>query len=154
LSDAGSEVRMRKNRRAKASVVEPIGEQTGTLSPEAAPEEAQASGNWLSERDFKRTLDLVDRTCQELRASEERAEQLKATSDEMLQDAEKRLEAAQEHIQQAEERAVRAEDWSRHVEDRAVRADARAIEAERRAHALEEWADSIQGAIGELRPSK
>jgi hypothetical protein len=116
----------------------------------AAPEEHQAQTEWLSERDFTRTLELVDRTCKELRASEARADQLRGKLDAMRQETEEKLEAAEERIRRAEERAMRAEDWAKHVEERAVRAEARATEAEQRADALEEWADTIQGTIEEL----
>jgi hypothetical protein len=119
-------------------------------APQPEPQDHQAQTEWLSERDFTRTLELVDRTCKELRASEARADQLKVKLDATLQDREEKLEAAEERIRRAEERAVRAEAWAKHVEEWAVRAEARATEAERRADALEEWADTIQGAIEEL----
>ena len=119
-------------------------------APQPEPQDYQAQTEWLSERDFTRTLELVDRTCKELRTSEARADQLKAKLDATLQDTEEKLEAAEERIRRAEERAVRAEAWAKHVEERAVQAEARATEAEQRADALEEWADTIQGAIEEL----
>ena len=119
-------------------------------APPAEPHEKQARTEWLSERDFTRTLELVDRTCKELRASEARADQLSGKLDALRQETERKLEAAEERIRRAEERAVRAEDWAKHVEERAIRAEARASESEQRADSLEEWADSIQAVIEEL----
>jgi hypothetical protein len=156
---------MKKNRRS-SGVAEPRGvlgkppklEIVGGTprpisAPPAEPHEYQAQTEWLSERDFTRTLELVDRTCKELRASEVRADQLRGKLDAMRQKTEEKLEAAEERIRRAEERAVRAEDWGKHVEERAILAEARATEAEQRADALEEWADTIQGAIEELSPT-
>ena len=118
-------------------------------TPKPRPEEAHTPGEWLSHGDFVRTLELVDRTCRELKASEARLQKLTAKYEELEQHTEGRLEAAQEQIRSLQERAAQAEEWARHLKDRAARAEARAIEAEERADALEEWADNIQAVIEE-----
>jgi predicted S18 family serine protease len=112
--------------------------------------QAVESKEWLSERDFLRTLELVDRTCQELRASEARVRSLSAEYEKRLRETEERLETAREQLQYAEERAQRTEGWARHLEERTITAEARAIEAEERANALEEWADCIQATVEEM----
>jgi hypothetical protein len=84
-------------------------------TPAADAEQTDGPNEWLSERDFTRTLELVDRTCQELRASETRAEQLRAQLDEARRRSEEQLEAAYERIRCAEERALLAEERARHA---------------------------------------
>jgi hypothetical protein len=112
-----------------------------------SPRPAQPDTNWLSEQDFMRTLELVDKACHDLRASEERVRMLEVQREELLQHAEEKFEAAQDLIRSAEERAARAEGWAKHLEERTIRAEARAIEAEERSNADREWLIRIQRAI-------
>jgi hypothetical protein len=105
------------------------------------------AGSWLSERDFMRTLELVDRACHDLKVSEERVRTLEARHEELLQHAAEKFDEAQDLIRAAEERASRAEQWAKSLEERTIRAEARAIEAEERCNAQEEWLGRIQRAI-------
>ena len=113
-----------------------------TLPPAPHREE-----NWLSEQDFIRTLELVDRACHDLKASEERVRILEADREQLLKHAAEKFEEAQDIIQSAEERAVFAEQWARSLEERTARAEARAAEAEERANAQEEWLARIKRSI-------
>ncbi len=113
-----------------------------TSAPVPQPQE-----NWLSEQDFMRTLELVDRACHDLKASEERVRKLEADHERLLEHAAKKFEEAQELIHLAEERAEFAEQWARSLEERTARAEARAAEAEERANAQEEWLARIKRSI-------
>jgi hypothetical protein len=127
---------------AARSLVEPAANDAMPLGPVRGEAE-----NWLSERDFMRTLELVDRACHDLKVSEERVRTLEARHEELLQHAAEKFDEAQDLIRAAEERALRAEQWAKSLEDRTVRAETRAIEAEERAKAQEEWLARIQRAI-------
>ena len=94
-----------------------------------------------------RTLELVDRACQDLTASEERVRKLEAEHEELLQHAAEKFDEAQDLIRSAEERALIAEEWARSLEERTARAEARALEAEERANAQQEWLARIQRSI-------
>ena len=120
---------------------------TESAATDASSPDAQPEGNWLSERDFMRTLELVDQACQDLTASEERVRKLEAEHEELLQHAAEKFDEAQDLIRSAEERALRAEEWARSLEERTARAEARAIEAEERANAQQEWLARIQRSI-------
>jgi hypothetical protein len=137
---------------------------SGSPRASVSPDDGRApsaDGNWLSERDFIRTLELVDRSAAELEAAEARARELEAQHKELLEHASEKFEAAQALIRSAEERALRAEAHSDTVEERAKRAEARAREAEQRALAAEarakeaedrskvdrEWLVRLQDAI-------
>lgn len=123
-----------------------------TAANDASPPDAQPEGNWLSERDFMRTLELVDRACHDLKVSEERVRRLETEHEELLQHAAEKFDEAQDLIRSAEERALRAEQWARSLEERTEQAEARAIEAEERANAQQEWLARIQRSIERFGP--
>jgi hypothetical protein len=101
-----------------------------------APAEAtngQAAPTWLSERDFARTLELVDRAAEDLEVAERRIRELEVQHETLLQHANEKFDAAQSLVRAAEERALRAEAHSESLEERARRAEARSREFEERA---------------------
>jgi hypothetical protein len=96
-----------------------------------------------SERDWVKTLYLVDQASDALRIAEERIRELEARNEELVQRAADDLKSAQSMIHAAETRALRAE--------------ARAKEAEDRARIDREWLMRIHDAMeqfGAPRPSR
>jgi chemotaxis protein histidine kinase CheA len=89
-----------------------------------------------SERDWVKTLYLVDQAADALRAAEERIRDLEARNEELVRRATDDLKAAQTMVHAAETRAVRAE--------------ARAKEAEDRARADRDWLLRIHDAMENL----
>jgi len=85
--------------------------------PEEGPEAADRKGP--SERDWVKTLYLVDQAADALRAAEERIKDLEARNEELVQRATDELKAAQAMVQQAESRAMRAETRAKEAEERA-----------------------------------
>jgi DNA repair exonuclease SbcCD ATPase subunit len=85
------------------------------------PEESGESGDRKgpSERDWVKTLYLVDQAADALRAAEERIKDLEARNEELVQRATDELKAAQSMVQAAESRAMRAETRAKEAEERA-----------------------------------
>jgi hypothetical protein len=86
--------------------------------PEEAGEPA-ADRRGPSERDWVKTLYLVDQAADALRAAEERIRELEARNEELVQRATDELKAAQSMVHAAEMRATRAETRAKEAEDRA-----------------------------------
>jgi len=91
----------------------------------AFPQEEQA-GDYApdrkggpSERDWVKTLYLVDQAADALRAAEERIRDLESRNEELVQRATDELKAAQSMVQAAEMRAMRAETRAKEAEERA-----------------------------------
>jgi hypothetical protein len=101
-------------------------------------EEAELFGdrNGPSERDWVKTLYLVDQAADALTAAEDRIRELEARNEEIVQRAAEELKAAQTMIQAAETRALRAE--------------TRAREAEERSRTDREWLMRIHDAMEQL----
>ena len=72
-----------------------------------------------TERDWVKTLYLVDQAADALRAAEERIRDLEARNEELVQRATDELKAAQSMVQAAESRAMRAETRAKEAEERA-----------------------------------
>ena len=72
-----------------------------------------------TERDWVKTLYLVDQAADALRAAEERIRDLEARNEELVQRATDELKAAQAMVQAAETRAMRAETRAKEAEERA-----------------------------------
>jgi hypothetical protein len=72
-----------------------------------------------SERDWVKTLYLVDQAADALRAAEERIRDLEARNEELVHRATDELKAAQSMVQAAESRAMRAETRAKEAEERA-----------------------------------
>ena len=72
-----------------------------------------------TERDWVKTLYLVDQAADALRAAEERIKDLEARNEELVQRATDELKAAQSMVQAAESRAMRAETRAKEAEERA-----------------------------------
>jgi hypothetical protein len=105
-------------------------------SAQKAPGDAangQGTPTWLSERDFARTLELVDRAAEDLEVAERRIRELEAQHETLLNHANEKFDAAQALVRAAEERALRAEAHSESLDERARRAEARARDFEERA---------------------
>jgi hypothetical protein len=103
------------------------------------PEESAEGGadrKGPSERDWVKTLYLVDQAAEALRAAEERIRDLEARNEDLVQRATDELKAAQSMVQAAETRAMRAE--------------ARAKEAEERARVDRDWLMRIHDAMEHL----
>ncbi|HEX2724257.1 MAG TPA: hypothetical protein VHN20_00390 [Beijerinckiaceae bacterium] len=101
-------------------------------------EEAELFGdrNGPSERDWVKTLYLVDQAADALTAAEDRIRELEARNEEIVQRAGEELKAAHTAIQAAETRALRAE--------------TRAREAEERSRTDREWLMRIHDAMEQL----
>ena len=101
-------------------------------------EEAELFGDRTgpSERDWVKTLYLVDQAADALTAAEDRIRELEARQEELVQRAAEEIKTAQAMIQAAETRAVRAE--------------ARAREAEERSRTDREWLMRIHDAMEQL----
>jgi hypothetical protein len=85
--------------------------------PEEGPDAADRKGP--TERDWVKTLYLVDQAADALRAAEERIKDLEARNEELVQRATDELKAAQSMVQSAETRAMRAETRAKEAEERA-----------------------------------
>lgn len=72
-----------------------------------------------SERDWVKTLYLVDQAADALRAAEERIRDLEARNEELVHRATDELKAAQTMVHAAETRAMRAETRAKEAEERA-----------------------------------
>jgi hypothetical protein len=72
-----------------------------------------------SERDWVKTLYLVDQAADALRAAEERIRELETRNEELVQRATDELKAAQSMVHAAETRAMRAETRAKEAEERA-----------------------------------
>ena len=86
--------------------------------PEEAAD-APADRKGPSERDWVKTLYLVDQAADALRAAEERIRDLEARNEELVQRATDELKAAQSMVHAAETRAMRAETRAKEAEERA-----------------------------------
>jgi hypothetical protein len=84
---------------------------------EAPPAGADSRGP--TERDWVKTLYLVDQASDALRAAEERIRDLEARNEELVQRATDELKAAQSMVHAAETRAMRAETRAKEAEERA-----------------------------------
>lgn len=89
-----------------------------------------------TERDWVKTLYLIDQAADALRAAEERIRDLESRNEELVQRATDELKAAQSMVHAAEARANRAE--------------ARAKEAEERAKVDRDWLMRIHDAMEHL----
>ncbi len=87
--------------------------------PQEDAAEPAADRRGLSERDWVKTLYLVDQASDALRAAEERIRDLEARNEELVQRATDELKAAQSMVHAAESRAMRAEARAKEAEDRA-----------------------------------
>ena len=85
--------------------------------PEESGDPADRKGP--TERDWVKTLYLVDQAADALRAAEERIRDLEARNEELVQRATDELKAAQSMVQAAETRAMRAETRAKEAEERA-----------------------------------
>ncbi len=88
----------------------------------AFPPEETADGvdrKGPTERDWVKTLYLVDQAADALRAAEERIRDLEARNEELVQRATDELKAAQSMVHAAETRAMRAETRAKEAEERA-----------------------------------
>jgi hypothetical protein len=85
--------------------------------PEEGPEGADRKGP--TERDWVKTLYLVDQAADALRAAEERIRDLEGRNEELVHRATDELKAAQSMVQAAESRAMRAETRAKEAEERA-----------------------------------
>ena len=86
------------------------------------PEESAEQGpdrKGPSERDWVKTLYLVDQAADALRAAEERIRDLEGRNEELVHRATDELKAAQSMVQAAEMRAMRAETRAKEAEERA-----------------------------------
>lgn len=72
-----------------------------------------------TERDWVKTLYLVDQAADALRAAEERIRDLEARNEELVQRATDELKAAQSMVKAAEARANRADERAKAAEDQA-----------------------------------
>ena len=86
---------------------------------EEAADHPVADRRGPSERDWVKTLYLVDQAADALRAAEERIRDLEARNEELVQRATDELKAAQSMVHAAEARASRAEARAQEAEDRA-----------------------------------
>jgi hypothetical protein len=86
---------------------------------EEAAEAGGADRRGPSERDWVKTLYLVDQAADALRAAEERIRDLEARNEELVQRATDELKAAQSMVHAAESRAMRAETRAKEAEERA-----------------------------------
>lgn len=103
--------------------------------PDETPD-ANGDRKGPTERDWVKTLYLVDQAADALRAAEERIRELEGRNEELVQRATDELKAAQSMVQAAETRAMRAE--------------TRAKEAEERARVDREWLLRIHDAMEHL----
>jgi hypothetical protein len=87
--------------------------------PEEAAEAGTERKGGPSERDWVKTLYLVDQASDALRAAEERIRDLEARNEELVQRATDELKAAQSMVHAAETRAMRAETRAKEAEERA-----------------------------------
>ena len=87
--------------------------------PQEEAVEAGAERRGPTERDWVKTLYLVDQASDALRAAEERIRDLEARNEELVQRATDELKAAQSMVHAAETRAMRAETRAKEAEDRA-----------------------------------
>ncbi len=89
------------------------------FAPEDDRETPQADRPGPSERDWVKTLYLVDQASDSLRTAEERIRALESRNDELVRRAADELMSAQSMIHAAETRALRAETRAKEAEDRA-----------------------------------
>jgi len=87
--------------------------------PEEPAADAAGGARGPSERDWVKTLYLVDQAADALRAAEERIRELEARNEELVQRAADELKAAQAMVHAAETRAMRAETRAKEAEERA-----------------------------------
>jgi hypothetical protein len=106
------------------------------FSPNKEETELFGDRNGPSERDWVKTLYLVDQAADALTAAEDRIRELEARNEEIVQRAGEELKAAHAAIQAAETRALRAE--------------TRAREAEERSRTDREWLMRIHDAMEQL----
>jgi chromosome segregation ATPase len=104
--------------------------------PDEERSEAFGDRKGPSERDWVKTLYLVDQAAEALRAAEERIRDLEARNEELVHRATDELKAAQGMVNAAETRALRAE--------------ARAKEAEERAKVDREWLMRVHDAMEQV----
>src|SRR5688572_19067996 len=89
------------------------------FAPEDDRETPPADRPGPSERDWVKTLYLVDQASDSLRTAEERIRALESRNDELVRRAADELKSAQSMIHAAETRALRAETRARDADDRA-----------------------------------
>jgi hypothetical protein len=87
--------------------------------PEGGAEPGADPRKGPTERDWVKTLYLVDQAADALRAAEERIRDLEARNEELVQRATDELKAAQTMVHAAETRAMRAETRAKEAEERA-----------------------------------
>ena len=87
--------------------------------PPEEPADNVADRRGPSERDWVKTLYLVDQASDALRVAEERIRELEARNEELVQRATDELKAVQSMVHAAETRAMRAETRAKEAEERA-----------------------------------
>ena len=137
LRDSGGEAAKRSKPAAATTGLEGL-DNVLRLAFAQKNEEAEPFGdrNGPSERDWVKTLYLVDQAADALTAAEDRIRELEARNEEIVHRAAEELKAAQAMIQAAETRALRAE--------------TRAREAEERSRTDREWLMRIHDAMEQL----
>ena len=120
--------------------------------PERVPEMHRSPGGrpGLTEYDFAAAVDLVGQAAQAMRDTQDRAEEMEARSQALLDRVTEQLNAAEARVKSAETRARIAEVREKEAEQRTKESEAREKEADARARKAEEWLTRIHDSVVDM----